>query len=58
MNNARKKKVSLEDVFKEVQALRREVSVFVSYESIDDYKNKKEIMDAYRTARRHIVQVR
>ena len=58
MNNARKKKVSLEDVFKEVQALRREVSVFVSYESIDDYKNKKEIRDAYRTARRHIVQVR
>ena len=51
-------KVSLKDLFKEVRALRRDVSVFMPTESVDEYKNKKDILSAYRDARRHIAPVK
>ncbi len=50
MNKIHSKKVSLEDVLEEVQALRREVGMFMPTESLDDYNNPKEIVAAYREA--------
>jgi hypothetical protein len=51
-------KVSLKDLFKEVRALRRDVSVFMPMDSVDGYKNKKDIVSAYRDARRHILHIK
>jgi hypothetical protein len=51
-------KVSLKDLFKEVRALRRDVSVFMPMDSVDKYKNKKDIVSAYRDARRHILRMK
>lgn len=56
MNRADKKNVSLKDLYKEVRALRRDVSVFMTTESFDDYKNKKEIISAYRDTRKQIAR--
>lgn len=51
-------RVSLRDLFKEVRALRRDVSVFMPTESVDEYKNKKEILSAYSDARRRMTPAR
>lgn len=51
-------KVSLKDLFKEVRALRRDVSIFMLTDSVDEYKNKKNIVSAYRDARRHILRMK
>ena len=51
MDKARKKKdISLEDLYREVVALRRDVSLFIPTETLDAYKNKKEILAAYKKA--------
>ena len=54
MNKAVGKDVSLRDVLEEVRALRRDVSVIMPTESVNEYKNKKEIVTAYRDVRRQI----
>ncbi len=58
MNKTGNGSVSLKDLFKEVRALRRDVSVFMPTESVDEYKNKKEILSAYRDARRRMTPTR
>lgn len=50
--------ISLKDVFAEVRALRRDISVFIPTESLDEYKNKKEVAAAYRDVRRHIARTK
>ncbi len=50
MDKVRNKKVSLEDVLKEVQALRREVSLFIPTESLDEYSHPERIISAYKEA--------
>ncbi|OGG72642.1 hypothetical protein A3A38_00165 [Candidatus Kaiserbacteria bacterium RIFCSPLOWO2_01_FULL_53_17] len=54
MNKANGKDVSLREVLKEVRALRRDVSIVMPMESLEEYKNTKEITAAYRDARRQI----
>lgn len=58
MSKLGKKNISISDLYKEVRALRRDVSVFISSDSFDKYKNKKEILDARRDAREQISRAR
>ena len=58
MNKTGNKNVSLGDLYKEVRALRRDVSVFMPTESLNEYKNKKEIMIAHRDARKQIARAK
>ena len=46
MEKVRDKKVSLEEVLKEVQALRREVALFIPSESLDEYAHPEKIVAA------------
>ncbi len=50
MNKIHNKKVSLEDVLEEVQALRREVGMFMPSESLDEYAHPEKIVAAYKEA--------
>ena len=50
MEKVRDKKVSLEEVLKEVQALRREVALFIPSESLDEYAHPEKIVAAYKEA--------
>ena len=58
MNKTGKKNVSLSDLYQEVRALRRDMSVFMPTESFDDYKNKKELVAAHRDTRKEIARTR
>jgi hypothetical protein len=51
-----KKKVSLQDLYDEVRALRRDIELFVPTEALDEYKNKHEITEAYQEARNLIAR--
>ena len=41
---------ALEEVLKEVQALRREVALFIPSESLDEYAHPEKIVAAYKEA--------
>jgi len=51
MNTTTKKQVVLQDIMSEIKSLRREVSLFLPTESLNDYTNKKEILSALKKAR-------
>lgn len=45
------KSATLDTVLTEIKSLRREVSLFLPTESIEDFSNKKEILAALKNAR-------
>ena len=44
------KKITLESLQDEVSDLRRNVGMFISTESLEEYKNADEILEAYKNA--------
>ncbi len=52
MNSATKKNQTVTDILSEIKSLRRELSLFLPTESINDYENEKEIVDALKKARK------
>lgn len=58
MNKTKVKNLSLKGLFKEVRVLRQDVDMFIPTESLEEYKNKKEILDAYRDAKQYMARVK
>lgn len=52
MNTSTKKQIILQDIMSEIKSLRREVSLFLPTESLNEYTNKKEILAALKNARK------
>jgi hypothetical protein len=50
MEKSKVKKPSLKDLFDEVRALRREITMFLPTESLAEFANPKRIMASYKKA--------
>ncbi len=49
-NKDRKNENILNDIFKEIRLLRKEVSLFIPTEDIESYSNSKRIKNSYKKA--------
>lgn len=58
MATAVKTEQLLTEVLREVRAVRRELSLVIPVERIDEYRNAAELTRAYREAKRELVRIR